>query len=111
MFDSRTLVNSFPESGLGVSVATDGTLFQSDVFAVSHGEMSSRSPRRITTTTWGHQPVLLLFSIRLGIEGVNPVHYETIKVCVSYTHISENLIIYVICAAPVHIPTICGHCR
>ncbi|KAJ7711319.1 hypothetical protein B0H16DRAFT_1817074 [Mycena metata] len=31
------------------------------------------------TKRWGDRPVLLLLGIKLGIEGVNPVYYETIK--------------------------------
>ncbi|CAA7266177.1 unnamed protein product [Cyclocybe aegerita] len=76
----RTLVNSFPDCGLAVSVAIDSTLYRTEVYAASHGEAStSRSPRRRHTTTWGDRPVLLLLGIRLGIEGVNPIYYETIK--------------------------------
>ncbi|KAF8896755.1 hypothetical protein CPB84DRAFT_1848116 [Gymnopilus junonius] len=74
----RTLVSSFPDSGLAVSVATDGTLYQTQVYAASHGD-SSRSPRRQHKSTWGDRPVLLLLGIRLGIEGVNPIYYESIK--------------------------------
>lgn len=29
---------------------------------------------------WGDRAVLVLIGIRLGIEGVNPVYYNTIKV-------------------------------
>ncbi|KAJ3517680.1 hypothetical protein NLJ89_g354 [Agrocybe chaxingu] len=76
----RTLVNSFPDCGLAVSVAIDSTLYRTEVYAASHGEAStSRSPRRRHTTAWGDRPVLLLLGIRLGIEGVNPIYYETIK--------------------------------
>ncbi|PPR05795.1 hypothetical protein CVT26_010145 [Gymnopilus dilepis] len=74
----RTLVAAFPECGLAVSVATDGTLYQTQVYAASHGD-SSRSPRRHHKSTWGDRPVLLLLGIRLGIEGVNPIYYESIK--------------------------------
>ena len=79
----RTLVGSFLECGLAVTVASDSTLYQTHVFAASHGDMNVRSPRRrhgTSTTTWGDRPVLLLLGIRLGIEGVNPIYYDTIKV-------------------------------
>ena len=79
----RTLVSSFLECGLAVTVASDSTLYQTHVFAASHGDMNVRSPRRrhgTSTTTWGDRPVLLLLGIRLGIEGVNPIYYDTIKV-------------------------------
>jgi cysteine protease ATG4 len=61
-------------------VATDGVLFQSDVFAASNGRGISRSPRRHVVGGWGDRPVLLLIGVRLGIDGVNPIYYETIKV-------------------------------
>ena len=80
----RTLVSSFLECGLAVSIAIDSTLYQTDVFAASHGDMDVSSPRRRqvdkSTTTWGDKPVLLLLGIRLGIDGVNPIYYDTIKV-------------------------------
>ncbi|KAF8869273.1 peptidase family C54-domain-containing protein [Infundibulicybe gibba] len=79
----KTLVNSFPDAGLGVSVAADGTLYQSDVYAVSNSN-HSRSPRRYARTAWGDRPVLLLLGIRLGIDGVNPIYYETIKLLYTF---------------------------
>ena len=66
-----------------MSVAIDGTLYQTHVFATSHDGMTVRSRKQHaghSTTTWGHKPVLLLLGIRLGIDGVNPIYYETIKV-------------------------------
>lgn len=80
----RTLVSSFLDCGLAVSIAIDSTLYQTHVFAASHGDMNVRSPRRRhvgdSTTTWGDRPVLLLLGIRLGIDCVNPIYYDTIKV-------------------------------
>ncbi|KAJ7616137.1 hypothetical protein FB45DRAFT_935358 [Roridomyces roridus] len=70
----RTLVDGFPTCGLGVCVGVDGTLYQSDVYAAS-----SSSSRRGKQTRWGDRPVLLLLGIRLGLDGVNPVYYDTIK--------------------------------
>ena len=69
-----------------MSVAIDSTLYQTNVFAASHGDMNVRSRRRHadnSSTTWGDRPVLLLLGIRLGIEGVNPIYYDTIKVNLS----------------------------
>lgn len=75
----RTLVSSFPEAGLGVSVAVDSVIYQSDVFAASHSPLSS--PRRARgATRWGDRAVLILIGIRLGLDGVNPIYYDTIKV-------------------------------
>ncbi|GLB41114.1 putative cysteine protease [Lyophyllum shimeji] len=84
----KTLVNSFPEAGLGVAVATDGVLFQSDVFTGSHtGAPSLRSPRRhlkALSSSWGDRPVLLLIGVRLGLDGVNPIYYDTIKLLYTF---------------------------
>ena len=67
-----------------MAVAIDSTLYQAHVFAASHGDMSVRPSRRRhdgnSITTWGDRPVLLLLGIRLGIDGVNPIYYDTIKV-------------------------------
>ncbi|TFK64478.1 hypothetical protein BDN72DRAFT_901537 [Pluteus cervinus] len=76
----QRLVNAFPECGLGVALAVDGTLYQSDVYAASHGTTNLvRSTRRHGKSFWGHKPVLLLLGIRLGLDGVNPIYYSTIK--------------------------------
>lgn len=29
---------------------------------------------------WGQRPVLVLIGIRLGVNGVNPIYYEAVKV-------------------------------
>ncbi|KAF8654308.1 hypothetical protein AX16_003536 [Volvariella volvacea WC 439] len=76
----KRLVQSFPECGLGVAVAQDNTMYRSDVYLASHGKHSSvRSTKKHGKTVWGDQPVLLLFGIRLGINGVNPIYYDTVK--------------------------------
>ncbi|KAJ7891666.1 peptidase family C54-domain-containing protein [Mycena olivaceomarginata] len=105
----RMLVDAFPACGLGVSVATDGTLYQTEVFAASHSpsSASAQSGSSLSATSvsshghgssrghgsshghargkdtkqqrWGDRPVLLLLGIRLGLDGVNPIYYETIK--------------------------------
>lgn len=75
----KQLVNNYPESGLGVAVAVDGVLYQTDVFAASHGDHYGRTPRR-HKRSWGDRQLLVLVGIRLGIDGVNPIYHETIKV-------------------------------
>ncbi|KAJ7249836.1 peptidase family C54-domain-containing protein [Mycena rebaudengoi] len=131
----RTLVDAFPACGLGVSVATDGTLCQTEVYAASHTPViaprlkshhshgsqashtsytssSSRasslhaahasssshashvsypntssyagSKPAATTKRWGDRPMLLLLGIRLGLDSVNPVYYETIKMLYTF---------------------------
>ncbi|KAF8154943.1 peptidase family C54-domain-containing protein [Crassisporium funariophilum] len=80
----RTLVHAYQDCGLAVSVATDSTLYQTQVYAASHGDTSGHSPRRRHTASWGDRPVLLLLGIRLGIEGVNPIYYDTIKLLYTF---------------------------
>ena len=80
---------------MAVAVASDSTLYQTHVFAASHGDMNVRLHKRHTgnaTNTWGDRPVLLLLGIRLGIEGVNPIYYDTIKVYL-YCHLSNQILI------------------
>jgi len=75
----KRLVNRFPDAQLAVSVAVDSVIFDSDVYAASnmgenHRKRSGSRPR------WGNKAVLVLVGIRLGIDGVNPIYYEGLKV-------------------------------
>ena len=71
-------MHAFPKAGLGVSVALDSVIYQSDVYAASHHHIGS--PKRNAGRSWGDRGVLVLIGTRLGIDGVNPVYYEAIKV-------------------------------
>ena len=85
-------MHAFPDAGLGVSVAADGVVYETDVLAASnaspysyrHSRISTASPRRSrhhqTFSVWGQRPVLVLIGIRLGVNGVNPIYYEAVKV-------------------------------
>lgn len=79
----KALVRAFPESGLGVSVATDGVLFQSDVFQASYSSRQRYHHGKVPAQ-WGDRPVLLLLGIRLGLDGVNPIYYDTIKLLYTF---------------------------
>ncbi|KAJ7265285.1 hypothetical protein C8J57DRAFT_1622391 [Mycena rebaudengoi] len=100
---------------LGVSVTTDGTLYQV-VYAASHVVCHRRVSRRrrphgadpsssshhphashgefhvraggakspATQKRWGDRLLLLLLGLRLGLDGVNPVYYETIKMLYTF---------------------------
>ena len=70
-------MHAFPKAGLGVSVAVDSVIYQSDVYAASHNPIGS--PKRHIKKSWGGRGVLVLIGTRLGIDGVNPVYYEAIK--------------------------------
>ncbi|TFY74660.1 hypothetical protein EWM64_g9352 [Hericium alpestre] len=76
----KTLVHAFPDAGLGVAVAVDSQIFQTDVYSASHPPIdATTSPKRGRTSTWGGRAVLILIGIRLGLDGVNPIYYDTIK--------------------------------
>ena len=76
-------MHKFPEAGLGVAIATDSTLYESDVYAASRSVVYSTRRHGHGRMEWGDRAVLVLIGIRLGIEGVNPVYYNTIKVSFS----------------------------
>ncbi|KAG6908071.1 hypothetical protein DXG01_006260 [Tephrocybe rancida] len=69
----RTFVTASPNADLGVAVATDGILFQSEVFTTSHtGASSMRLHRRhnkALSAFWGDRPVLLLIGVSWGWMG------------------------------------------
>ena len=75
----KPLVQSFPETPLGISVAIDGQIFQTDVYLALHPPTQSPRPRKLSR--WGGRVAVVLIGIQLGIDGVNPIYYETIKVC------------------------------
>jgi len=101
-------LHSYPEAGLGVHIASDKQIFRSGVFAASHGI----SERNVTFSAWGNRPVLVMICVRLGLSGVNPLYYETVKVNL---HTSPSGIIYLSLTLKrsdaVYIPTVGWHCR
>ncbi|KAN0133892.1 Peptidase family C54 domain containing protein [Lactarius tabidus] len=72
----KSLVQNFPDASLGISVAVDGQIIQTDVYSASY---SPNIPRPRKLSRWGDRAVVVLICIRLGIDGVNPIYYETIK--------------------------------
>jgi cysteine protease ATG4 len=42
--------------------------------------MSSKRSSSERGRVWGDKAVLILVGLRLGLEGVNPIYYESIKV-------------------------------
>lgn len=88
----KTLVNSFPLCGLAVANAVDSTIYRTDVYAASNissedwknsGEEGrlrrSRPSSALHRPGWGGKAVLILINIRLGLDGVNPIYYDSIK--------------------------------
>jgi cysteine protease ATG4 len=92
----RTLVNAFPEAGVSAAVAVDGTLYETDVYAASnihpHREVSTAASlssglssglsrrTKAARRKWGGQAVLVLVGVRLGLDSVNPVYHDSVKV-------------------------------
>ncbi|WVQ93793.1 hypothetical protein IAU59_000871 [Kwoniella sp. CBS 9459] len=87
----KTLTNSFAPCNLAVATATDSIIYRSDVYVASNftsegwdGRPSVPKQRRSSasttkSTTWGEKAVLVLIGIRLGLDGVNPIYYDSIK--------------------------------
>ncbi|KAG9124898.1 Cysteine protease atg4 [Ceratobasidium sp. 392] len=79
----KTLVHAFPEAQLSVSLAVDGTVFASDVYAASHMGMVASGGRSISSrksaARWGGRAVLILVNVRLGLASFNPIYYEALK--------------------------------
>ena len=69
-----------PQAGLGVSVASDQVVYQSDVYAASRSNQGSPRRHGHARAGWGDRAVLILIGIRVGLDGVNPIYYDTIKV-------------------------------
>ena len=83
------------DCGLEVVVGADGVIYASEVYAASNvkrdegggttglktsgsGKHGKKQPLK-----WGGRPVLVVLGIRLGIDGVNPIYYNSVKVSYS----------------------------
>lgn len=95
----RSLANSFPICGLSVVSAQDGIIFRSDVLNASNTTTDGWEPlsprKKIPTsvhrTTWGNQAVLILVGARLGLDNVNPIYYDSVKVgCKNEAELTEQ---------------------
>ncbi|XAO26553.1 cysteine protease ATG4 [Cryptococcus bacillisporus CA1280] len=90
----KTLANSFAPCGIAVATATDSIIYRSDVYAASnllYDDWNRISPTFNPSTKkkrdnaeakegkWGERAVLILVGIRLGLDGVNPIYYDSIK--------------------------------
>ena len=64
----RALVHNFPESGLGVYVTTDGVIYKDQV------EEAATLKKSV-----GFGNLLILVTIRLGIDKLNPIYNDAIK--------------------------------
>ncbi|OZJ03043.1 hypothetical protein BZG36_03712 [Bifiguratus adelaidae] len=74
----KVLVSKVPEAGLTVHVATDGVVYKSDVQQVARetqGDDDTQSPK----PPGPFKSVLILVSIRLGIDNLNPIYHQALK--------------------------------
>ncbi|KAJ7348511.1 hypothetical protein DFH08DRAFT_866104 [Mycena albidolilacea] len=106
----RMLVKAFPVCGLAAASASLSPLtehYQTEVFAAlhslafapssssaasvsSHGHSSSSrrsGSKKGKEPKKGDRPVLLLLGMRLGLDGVNPIYYETTMLLYIFSHI------------------------
>ena len=67
-------------SSLSSTVSANNEVFESDIYAASHTKASSANLGQSKRSKWGDRAVLVLIGIRLGIDGVNPVYYDGLKV-------------------------------
>ena len=77
-FFFRSLVQSFPDASLGISVAS--TVRTSRRMCIWH---HIRPPDRLVPANYrdgGGRALVILISIELGIDGVSPIFYDTIMV-------------------------------
>ncbi|KAF9089131.1 Cysteine protease atg4 [Mortierella sp. AD031] len=65
---TKALVHNYPESGLGVYVTTDGVIYKDQVEEAATLKKSNG---------FGH--LLILVTIRLGIDKLNPIYHDAIK--------------------------------
>ncbi|KAG0361755.1 Cysteine protease atg4 [Mortierella sp. AD032] len=65
---TKALVHNYPESGLGVYVTTDGVIYKDQVEEAATLKKSS-----------GFSHLLILVTIRLGIDKLNPIYNDAIK--------------------------------
>ncbi|KAJ1020748.1 hypothetical protein NDA16_004140 [Ustilago loliicola] len=92
----KQLVSEFPEAGIAVELAHDGVFYLDEVRAAagasataatsqSGGKARSSTSRKGDISTW-RRPVLILIGIRLGLDSVNPIYYESVKATFSFPH-------------------------
>lgn len=65
----KILANDFTPANLGVALAIDTTLYGSEVFHIARGN---------GVQGW-NRPVLVLVPLRLGLNGVNPIYYNSLQ--------------------------------
>lgn len=78
----KQLVSDFSEASIGVVLDHDGVFHLNEVRASSAQQVGTGS-RRKPDAVW-QRPVLILIGIRLGLESVNPIYYDSVKATFSF---------------------------
>ncbi|CAG8716250.1 16363_t:CDS:2, partial [Racocetra fulgida] len=75
-FTSRiwALVEDFPAAHLSVYVATDGVVYKNEVYKAGKNNRAGKD----------FQSVLILVAIRLGINNLNPIYHNALKISEKY---------------------------
>lgn len=83
----KQLVSEFGDAGIAVELAHDGVFYLDEVRAAAGAATPSKSAksRQAAAISW-RRPVLILVGIRLGLESVNPIYYESVKATFSFPH-------------------------
>ncbi|KAK0549851.1 Cysteine protease atg4 [Tilletia horrida] len=76
----KQLVTEFPDAGLGVCVAMDQVVYLAEVREAAVDSRKGQWGRVGASATRWDRPVLILINIRLGIDGVHPRYYDSVKV-------------------------------
>lgn len=78
-----------------MATATDSIIYKSDVYTASNlpsdnwnsisptfnsSKKKRRGDNEAKEEKWGKRAVLILVGVRLGLDGVNPIYYDSIKV-------------------------------
>ncbi|CAJ0913613.1 19016_t:CDS:2 [Entrophospora sp. SA101] len=65
----KALVENFSDAQLNVYIATDGVVYKNDVYKTAQNNLLNKD----------FQSILILISIRLGINNLNPIYNEALK--------------------------------
>ncbi|EST08519.2 Peptidase C54 [Kalmanozyma brasiliensis GHG001] len=96
----KQLASEFPSAGIAVELAHDGVFYLDEVrvaagakapikasqhFGKARASSSDGPGIKADGVTW-QRPVLILIGIRLGLDSVNPIYYESVKATFSFPH-------------------------
>lgn len=84
----KQLVTEFPDAGIAVELAHDGVFYLDEVRLAAGARsalQSGKGRQGDAAVTW-RRPVVILIGIRLGLDSVNPIYYESVKETFSFPH-------------------------